>query len=172
MFLSPCDTRGTWKLLRETNSLGVSWGTLTLPSFPSQAIHCLGSSHVGRVRAANHLYALYSWKSDNPVGLQLRHVLVKCPLRWEATDVPYATGAPKSLCACGQRSGPEAQPPWLLLWGRLALGPHADMGQDWVTISERAVPQQKALGTEELCHLGSKGRAGVALVKGCICSHS
>lgn len=82
---------------------------------------------MGRIRAANHLYALYSWKSDNPVGLKLRHVLVKCALRWDAKDVPDATGAPKSLCACGQRSGPEAQPPWLLLWGRLALGPHADM---------------------------------------------
>lgn len=51
-------------------------------------------------------------------------------------------------------------------------GPTLTWSQDWVTISERAVPQQKALGTEKLCHLGSKGRAGVALVKGCICSHS
>lgn len=51
-------------------------------------------------------------------------------------------------------------------------GPTLTWSQDWVTISERAVPQQKALGTEELCHLGSKVRAGVALVKGCICSHS
>lgn len=57
--------------------------------------------------------------------------------------------------------------------GKTGLGPHTGVESGLgITLLEKAVTEQKALGMEESCHLGNKGRTGVWQARSCICSHS
>lgn len=127
------------------------WGGLGLRTTSMHSIH-------GNQTTPWALNCAMSWSNAHSGGKPRTCQILPVPPR-ASVPVGRGQGLRPSLhgCCCGED--------WL--WG-----PTLTWSQDWVTISERAVPQQKALGTEELCHLGSKGRAGVALVKGCICSHS
>lgn len=108
-------------------------------------VHYLGSSHLGTIKAASHLHALRSRISDNPVD---------------------------------RGSGPQVQPPWVLprgwqQWGRRAPGPYTGMESGPGKYSQtRLIQSRRVWGWRESCHLGNKGRTGVAWVRGCICSHT